>query len=65
MKPETRLDIAKRLVVEAEAMVVRQQKLVAELNGDGHGTGESLELLAQFENALTNFRRTLALFQSS
>jgi len=64
MKPETRLEIAQRLVAEAEGLVLRQQQLVAVLEKDGHRTTEALRMLNQFEAAQANFRRTLALMQS-
>ena len=64
MKPETRLEIAQRLVAEAEGLVLRQQQLVAVLEKDSHRTNEAQQLLSQFEAAQASFRRTLALMQS-
>jgi len=63
VKPETRQDIATRLVVEAEGLVARQQELVAYLDHRGCRTAEALALLDQFENTLANFRRILARLQ--
>jgi hypothetical protein len=63
MKPETRQDIARRLVAEAEGLVVRQRQLVAELEKNGHESGQSQKLLGHFEDSLESFRRTLALLQ--
>jgi hypothetical protein len=64
MRPETRLEIATRLVAEAEALVAQQQQLVAELGRNGRGTDSARRLLFQFDRALESFRRTLALLQS-
>lgn len=65
MKPETRLEIAQRLVAEAEGMVLRQQRFVAEFEKNGWTNPEARKLLKQFEIAQENFRRTLALLQSA
>lgn len=65
MKPESRQEIASRLVVEAEGLVMRQQALVAQLQKDGEDATLSLELLMQFEKARANFRRTLDLLKST
>jgi hypothetical protein len=64
MKPETRQDIAKRLVAEAEGLVVRQRQLVAELEKSGRESDQSQELLGHFEDSLASFQRTLALLQA-
>jgi len=64
MKPETRQDIARRLVAEAEGLVVRQQELVAELAKGHHNTTLSLKLLDQFERARENFQCTLAFLET-
>jgi hypothetical protein len=63
VKPETREEIARRLVAEAEVMVTRQQELVAALENDGRNSRLAGELLDRFETALENFRRTLALLR--
>jgi hypothetical protein len=65
MKPETRLDIAKRLVIEAEGLVARQQELVAVLDNVGQRTEPAQRLLGNLEDALVNFRDTLARLQAS
>jgi hypothetical protein len=65
MKPETRQEIAERLVVEATEVVARQRHFVARLDGKGYSLNEASRLLDSFEIALKNFRRTLALLQSS
>ena len=65
MKPETRQEIAQRLVVEAEGLVARQQQLVVELEKKGCETQFSVELLIQFERASANFRHTLYLLEST
>jgi hypothetical protein len=64
MEPETRKQIATRLVVESKALVARQQQLVVHLDRGGHGTREAIRLLDQFEAALKTFRRTWVLLQS-
>ena len=64
MKPETRKEIATRLVVEAEALVARQQQLVAHLDRKGYSTKEAIRLLDHFDAALKTFRRTWAQLQS-
>jgi hypothetical protein len=64
MKPETRQDIARRLVAEAEGLVARQQALVAELAKGHHNMTLPLKLLGQFERARENFRRTLAALET-
>lgn len=64
MKPETRQDIAKRLVAEAEGLVMRQRQLVAELEKSGHEAEQSQKLLGHFEDSLASFQRTLALLQA-
>ena len=63
MRPETRRDIAKRLVVEAEGLVMRQRQLVTELEQNGHETERSQRLLGHFEDGLARFRDTLALLK--
>ena len=65
MKPETRLDIAKRLVIEAEGLVARQQELVAMLDHNGNRTEPARQLLGNLEDALVNFRGTLARLRAS
>jgi hypothetical protein len=65
MKPETRLDIAKRLITEAEGLVARQHELVAVLDNKGHRIEQARQLLGNLEDALANFRRTLARLQAS
>jgi hypothetical protein len=59
------LDIAKRLVVEAEAMVARQRQLVAALDNGPRNTKVALALLDNFEKAQINFKRSLALLMQS
>jgi len=65
MKPETRLDIAGRLVAEAQAIVKRQEKLIADLEDNGQPTERSDELLELLVTALMNFKRTLALLRAA
>lgn len=65
MKPETRLDIAKRLVREAEGLVARQQELSAVLDGKGYRREPAQQLLGNLEDALVNFRGTLAQLRAS
>jgi hypothetical protein len=65
MKPETRNEIAERLVVDAREVAARQRQFVARLDGEGYSTKEASRLLDSFEIALKNFRRTLALLQST
>jgi hypothetical protein len=64
MIPETRLDIAKRLIIEAEGLVARQHELVAVLDNKRHRTDQARHLLGNLEDALANFRRTLARLQA-
>jgi len=64
MKPETRLDIAKRLVAEAEGLVARQEMLVAELDKAGYNSALGRSLLEQFERAHKQFVRTAAMLES-
>lgn len=61
MKPETRPEIAKRLLSEAADLVERQQQLLVVLENKVHQTREAESLLDQLEQALTSFGRTLAL----
>jgi hypothetical protein len=65
MKPETRLDIAKRLIIEAEGLVARQHELISVLDNKGHRIEQAQHLLGNLEAALVKFRRTLARLQSS
>lgn len=65
MKPETRLEIATRLVAEAEGLVMRQRELVASLEQDGRDAAQSLQLLQRFELTRDNFRRILSSLQSA
>lgn len=65
MKPETRLDIAKRLVIEAEGLVARHQELVAVLDNSGSRTEPAQQSLGNLEDALVNFRGTLARLRAS
>jgi len=64
MKPETRLDIARRLVAEAEGLVARQEALAKELDNAGHGSALARELLGQFEKARRQFVGTAALLEA-
>jgi hypothetical protein len=64
MISETRLDIAKQLASEAEGVFARQQELVAVLESNGSRTQLAARLLKNLEDALANFRRTLAELQS-
>jgi hypothetical protein len=64
MISETRLDIARRLAAEAEGMFARQQELVAVLESNGSRTQLAARLLKNLEDALANFRRTLAELQA-
>jgi len=65
MKPETRLDIVKRLVIEAEGLVASQHELVTVLDNKGCRIEQARHLLGNLEVALVNFRRTLARLQAS
>jgi hypothetical protein len=61
--PEVELEVAKQIVVEAEAAVTRQARLVTELQRAGHATKGSEILLMLFEEALTDAREALALLE--
>jgi len=61
MRPESRQEIAKRLVAEADWLVDRQRQLVAALEKNGANIMVARELLIQFEMAAVTFRRTLDL----
>jgi hypothetical protein len=50
---ENHLAAAERHLTEAERQVVRQRELVAELERDGHDSGQAIHLLEQFEEVLT------------
>jgi hypothetical protein len=65
MKPETRMDIAKRLIIEAEGLVARQHELVTALDNNGHRIEQARYLLCNLEDALVSFRRTLARLKAS
>ncbi|HWU54135.1 MAG TPA: hypothetical protein VN175_01455 [Rhizomicrobium sp.] len=65
------MDITKLLVAEAEGIYARQQELIAILGSSGailEGNGSRTQLgervLSRLEDALTDFRRTLAQLQS-
>lgn len=60
MKPETKLDIAIRHVVEAEAAVARQKRVIEELHGEGHTTEGSWILLDLLEESERQARKALA-----
>ena len=64
MKPETRLEIATRLIAEAEGLVVHQEMLAKELEKAGHNPALARDLLRQFEQAHGQFVRTAALLES-
>ncbi len=60
MRTETHLEMAKRHVREAEAIVARQRKLVEQLRRDGHDLVEAERLLRNFEESLEAHRQGLA-----
>jgi hypothetical protein len=61
MKPESRLDIAKRQVVEGEADVARQTRIIQELTLAGHTTLGARTMLRLFEDALARSQEELRL----
>ena len=69
MKPEVRVAFAKRIVVDAEAAVVRQRQLVKALKDVGGATIQA-EIQAEFhlrhlDEALKNARRTVRLLKAT
>ena len=63
MKPESRLDIARRNVAQAEAYVARQKCLIEELKAGRHRTTGAEIFLRNLESALATCRKTLRLLQ--
>lgn len=59
VKPESRLEIFKRRVAEAEAAVARQKRLIEDLEREGHPTQGSHILLGLLEDALRNAKDAL------
>jgi hypothetical protein len=65
MKPDPRMDIVKRLAVEAEDLVQRQRQLLELFEADAFGLEETRALLEQLEAGLNNFRCSLALLHQA
>lgn len=60
MKHDDKVKIAKRHVAEAEAAIVRQKRLIGELQNSGRSHKGSQILLSLFEDALRNAKDALA-----
>ncbi len=63
MKPESRLEIARRRVAVAEAEVLRQKLIVEDLQKSGHPAQGSIILLGLMQQSLETFRKSLALME--
>jgi hypothetical protein len=59
MKPESRLEIVERQVIEAEAGVARQRRIIGELRREGHPASGSQTLLRLLNEAFGNYRYAL------
>ncbi|MGN6468130.1 MAG: hypothetical protein ACTHLC_00940 [Rhizobiaceae bacterium] len=62
---ETKLEMARRHVREAERHVDRQRRIVSELRERGQLSEIAVELLAEFEQTLSDHRASLARIESS
>jgi len=65
MRLESRLEILRWQVAEAEADVMRQKRLIDELKKSSHSTEGAHILLGLLENTLREYRNALALIESS
>ena len=63
MKPESRLEIARRRVVEAEMLVERQARLVSDLQQKCRPVQHAISLLALLHASLQAFRDALAVVE--
>ena len=63
MKPENRLEIARRRLAEAEAAVARQANHIEELRKAGHATQSAISVLALLQAAEKAAREVLALME--
>jgi hypothetical protein len=54
------IETLKRLICEAEADIHRQEKVIAELQRDGHTAIGAATLLRLLENDLEGYRKALA-----
>jgi len=63
MKPENRLEIARRRLAEAEAAVARQANHIEELRKAGHATQSAISVLALLQAAVKAAREALALME--
>lgn len=64
MKPESRVEMARRHVAVAEALVRRQTQLVEDQEKAGCPTEQAFILLALLHSSLQAFRDALALMES-
>jgi hypothetical protein len=58
--PETRLQMAKRHVLEGRRIVERQKRLIEFRRGRGLDTSQSEDLLRAFERSMASFEDDLA-----
>jgi hypothetical protein len=63
MKPESRLDIAKRLVAETEALVEKQAQLVNYLEESGYSAESAIILLSLMRESLKQCQKSLSLME--
>lgn len=63
--PETKLEAAERLLAEAEADIVRQNDIIADLQIAGHTTVGAEILLEMLKDARTKCRGALDLLRRS
>jgi len=63
MKPENRLEIARRRLAEAEAAVARQANHIEELRKAGHATQSAISVLALLQAAEKAAHEALALME--